>query len=96
MNDTINKIAALMAEEESAWRESQILKTAETTGILSPDELVKLGWSFGLQRDANTGQNVLMWGWSNRENMFIEEARFESKVKQEFEAICKEAMRRPL
>lgn len=85
-----------MAEEEFAWRESQILKTAETTGILSPNELFKLGWSFGLQRDANTGQNVLMWGWSNRENMFIEEARFESKVKQEFEAICKEAMRRPL
>jgi hypothetical protein len=96
MNDTINKIAALMAEEESAWRESQILKTAETTGILSPTKLVKLGWGFGLQRDTTTGQNVLMWGWSNRENMFIEESRFESKVKQEFEAICRDSMRRPL
>lgn len=96
MNDTINKIASLMAEEESAWKESQVLKTAETTGILSLNELVKLGWGFGLQRDTVTGQNVLMWGWINRENMFIEEARFESKVKQEFEAICKEVMRRPL
>jgi hypothetical protein len=96
MNDTINKIASLMAEEEFAWRESQILKTAETTGILSLNELVKLGWGFGLQRDTTTGQNVLMWGWVNSDNSFIEESRFESKVKQEFEAICKEAMRRPL
>jgi hypothetical protein len=96
MNDTIEKIASLMAEEESAWKESQILKTAETTGILSPNELFKLGWSFGLQRDANTGLNVLMWGWINGEQNFIEESRFESKVRQEFEAICKDAMERPL
>jgi hypothetical protein len=96
MNDTINKIASLMAEEEFAWRESQILKTAETTGILSPNELVKLGWGFGLQRDTATSQNVLMWGWVNSDNSFIEESRFESKVKQGFEAICKEAMQREL
>jgi hypothetical protein len=96
MNDTIDKIASLMAEEEWAWREAQVIKTAETTGILSPNELVKLGWGFGLQRDANTGQNVLMWGWADTEQNFIEESRFESKVKQEFERICKDAMQREL
>lgn len=95
MNDTIDKIASLIAEEEWAWRDAQVIKTAEATGILSPNELVKLGWSFGLQRDTNTGQNALMWGWVNSEQNFIEESRFESKVKQEFEAICKEAMGRP-
>lgn len=78
-----------MAEEEWAWREAQVIKTAETAGILSLNELVKLGWSFGLQRDANTGQNVLMWGWVDSEQNFIEDSRFESKVKREFEAICK-------
>lgn len=81
-----------MAEEEWAWREAQVIKTAETTGIMVMDELVKLGWSFGLQRDANTGQNVLMWGRVDAEQNFIEESRFESKVKQEFATICKEAV----
>lgn len=85
-----------MAEEEWAWREAQVIKTAETTGIMSPNELVNLGWNFGLQRDANTGQNVLMWGWVDSEQNFIEESRFESKVRKEFEAICREAMERPL
>lgn len=96
MNDTIDKIASLIAKEEYTWRDAQIIKTAETTGILSPNELVKLGWSFGLQRDANTGQNVLMWGRVDAKQNFIEESRFESRVKQGFEDICREAMRQPL
>ncbi|MCA2593993.1 MAG: hypothetical protein IM526_02380 [Microcystis sp. M38BS1] len=94
MNDTIEKISSLMVEEEWAWRDAQVIKTAESTGIMVMDELTKLGWSFVLQRDASTGQNVLMWGRVDSEQNFIEESRFESKVKQEFEAICKEAMER--
>lgn len=85
-----------MVEEEYAWKDAQIIKTAESTGIMLMSELNKLGWGFGLQRDAVTGQNVLMWGRVDAEQNFIEESRFESKLKQEFEAICKEAMRRPL
>lgn len=96
MNDTIDKISSLMAEEEWAWREAQVIKTAETTGIMSPNELVNLGWNFGLQRDAKTGQNVLMWGRVDAEQNFIEESRFEPRVKQGFEDICREAMRQPL
>lgn len=96
MNDTIDKIASLIAKEEYTWRDTQIIKTAESTGVMVLDELVKLGWCFGLQRDARTGQNVLMWGRVDAEQNFIEESRFESKVKKEFEAICKEAMERPL
>lgn len=96
MNDTIDKIASLIAKEEYTWRDAQIIKTAESTGIMVLDELVKLGWCFGLQRDANTGQNLLMWGRVDAEQNFIEESRFESKVRKEFEAICREAMERPL
>jgi len=96
MNDTIDKISSLMIKEEYAWKDAQIIKTAESTGIMVMDELTKLGWSFVLQRDASTGQNVLMWGRVDSEQNFIEESRFESKVKQEFEAICKEAVRLPL
>lgn len=96
MNDTIDKIALLIAEEEWSWRDAQIVKTAESTGIMSPNELVNLGWNFGLRRDAKTGQNILMWGRVDAEQNFIEESRFESRVKKGFESICKEAMRRPL
>lgn len=85
-----------MADEEYAWKDAQILKTAESTGIMLMSELNKLGWCFGLQRDSSTGLNVLMWGRVDAEQNFVEQSRFESKVKQEFEAICKDAMRRPL
>jgi hypothetical protein len=94
MNETIEKIAALMAEEESAWKESQIIQTMLIENVSSPEELSKLGWGFGLKQDS--GQwNLLTWGKFTSCN-FTEESRFESKLKQEFKAICKEAMRRPL
>jgi hypothetical protein len=96
MNDTINKIASLIAEEQGTWQGVSLLQTMVDLDNYSEEELAKLGWCFALQRDSSTGQNVLMWGKVNAEQNFIEESRFESKVKQEFEAICKEAMRRPL
>ncbi len=83
-----------MAEEEFAWKESQIMQTMLSENVSLPEELSKLGWGFGLKQDS--GQwNVLTWGKFTSCN-FVEESRFESKVKQEFEAICKEAMQREL
>jgi hypothetical protein len=94
MNDTIEKIASLMAEEQGTWQGVQLLQTMVDLDNYSEEELSKLGWCFAEKRIE--GQNVLMWGRVDAEQNFVEEARFESKVKQEFEAICKEAMRRPL
>ena len=94
MNDTIEKIAWQLAEEECLWKGLQITETMLKLDNYSQEELTKLGWSFVLQRIGGT--NVLMWGRVDDEQNFIEESRFESKVKQEFEAICKNAMRRPL
>ena len=85
-----------MEEEQGTWQGLQLTQTMVDLDNYSEEELAKLGWSFGLQRDTATGQNVLMWGRVDAEQNFIEESRFESKVKQEFEAICKEAMGRPL
>ena len=85
-----------MAEEQGTWQAVQQLQTMVALDNYSDEELAKLGWSFGLQRDTATGQNVLMWGRVDAEQNCIEESRFESKVKQEFEAICKESMRQPL
>jgi hypothetical protein len=94
MNDTINKIAALMAEEQGTWQGLQLTQTMVDLDNYSEEELAKLGWCFAYKRIGTS--NVLMWGRADAEQSFIEESRFESKVKQEFEAICKEAMRRPL
>jgi hypothetical protein len=94
MNDTINKIASLMVEEEALWKGTVITQTMLDLDIWSRDELGKLGYAFCTKRIG--GQNVLMWGKFDAEQNFIEESCFESKVKQEFEAICKEAMGRPL
>jgi hypothetical protein len=94
MNDTIDKIALLMAEEEALWKGTVITQTMVDVDVWSRDELGKLGYAFGTKRIG--GQNVLMWGRVDAEQNFIEESRFESKVKQEFEAICKDAMERPL
>ena len=94
MNDTIEKIASLMAEEQGTWQAVQQLQTMVDLDNYSEEELAKLGWCFAEKRIG--GQNVLMWGRVDAEQNFVEESRFESKVKQEFERICKEAMRRPL
>jgi hypothetical protein len=94
MNDTIDKIALLMAEEEALWKGTVITQTMIDLDVWSKDELGNLGYAFGTKRIG--GQNVLMWGKVDAEQNFIEESRFESKVKQEFEAICKDAMERPL
>jgi hypothetical protein len=94
MNDTIDKIALLMAEEQGAWQGVQLLQTMVDLDNYSEEKLAKLGWCFA-ERSVG-GQNVLMWGKVDAEQNFVEESRFESKVKQEFEAICKDAMRRPL
>jgi len=94
MNDTIDKIALLMAEEEALWKGTVITQTMIDLDVWSKDELGNLGYAFGTKRIG--GQNVLMWGRVDAEQNFIEESRFESKVKQEFEAICKDAMRQPL
>jgi hypothetical protein len=94
MNDTINKIAALMAEEQGTWQGLQLTQTMVDLDNYSEEELTKLGWCFAYKRIGTS--NVLMWGKVDDEQNFVEGARFESKVKQEFERICKEAMRRPL
>lgn len=94
MNETIEKIAWQLAEEEALWKGTVITQSMIDLDVWSKDELGKLGYAFGTKRIG--GQNVLMWGRVDAEQNFIEESRFESKVKQEFEAICKDAMERPL
>jgi hypothetical protein len=94
MNDTIEKIASLMAEEQGTWQGVQLLQTMTDLDNYSEEELAKLGWCFAEKRIGTS--NVLMWGRVNDEQNFVEESRFESKVKQEFEAICKEAMEKSL
>jgi hypothetical protein len=94
MNDTIEKIASLMVEEEALWKGTVITQTMIDVDVWSRDELGKLGYAFGTKRIGTS--NVLMWGKVDAEQNFVEESRFESKVKQEFEAICKDAMQRSL
>ena len=94
MNDTIDKIAWQIAEEECLWKGMQITQAMIDLDVWSRGELGKLGYAFGTKRIG--ASNVLMWGRIDAEQNFIEESRFESKVKQKFEAICKDAMERPL
>jgi hypothetical protein len=94
MNETIEKIAWQLAEEEALWKGTVITQSMIDLDVWSKDELGKLGYAFGTKRIG--GQNVLMWGRVDAEQNFIEESRFESKVKKEFEAICRDAMRLPL
>ena len=93
MNDTIEKIAWQLAEEECLWKGLQITETMLKLDNYSQEELTKLGWSFVLQRIGGT--NVLMWGRVDDEQNFIEESRFESKAKQKFEATLNEIEYQP-
>jgi len=93
MNNTLREIAELMAKEEAGWKDIQVLQTANSANVAELNELVKLGWCFGLQREGI--KNVLMWGKVDAEQNFVEESRFKSKIEKEFNQICREAIGNP-